>query len=564
MAKLKKVLPIVKPRPSVAEFQDNYDSSSQRYVAGSYNWYSQLMQAANRRLQKYMDYDIMDNDVDISRALDIIADEIVGTVEPGRMHQFEVDVQDEEMSSHTLSLIDAALNVWVDTTGLQSRIFHIARNMVKYGDCYFYKRSPNAKWVHIIPRNVVSCITDQKDVTTPLVWKVKAQSESQYGTQLSIQTHKSSFTSGSESQQIAAINAQDVVRFTTCDDMSDVAPFGESVLKSVVETFKQKQLIEEAVIIYRVQRAPERRVFYIDVGRTPLPLVQQILDQARNELKQKKIPRPGPSANPEEAYDKVFDPLSTNEDYFFPVREGSRGSRVETLPGGSNVGEVSDLEIFRRKLWRGLKIPYSYLEDGSDNQGSLVSDGKTGVAYMQELKFNLMIQRLQSSINTVLDQEFKKYLRANGISVDSSRFRVKLPTPQNFAAYKQQQLDSELLQTYAQVDGIPYISKTFAMRRYLQLTQQEILENERELRMQLGLDPDDESIPAHLLYSDEFRAKLIEQSLSKVLNVPEELQLDDVLSSEDSDTSFDLGDDMDLSSGDVGSDSGSDDVNLEV
>jgi Bacteriophage T4-like portal protein (Gp20) len=524
MAKAIRALPVVRPAPKLTAIADNISMDGRRWATGSYSWYNQLIQTAYQRLQRYNDYDVMDEDGDVSRALDVIADEVSGTVDLGEDHQLTIDVLDAEMPGQILETLQMALRIWIESTGIQNKMFYVARNMIKFGDCFFIKAHPNAKWIHLAPRHVITAIVDERDGITPLGWNIKADGNPVV-TRIAGENLVAAGGPGAKDQMLAQVPANQLVRFSMCDDMSSTAPYGESILRPALRTFKQKQLIEDAVIIYRVQRAPERRVFYIDVGTAPLPIRAQLMEQMKNEIKQKKVPRPNSNGtDPNASYDKVYDPLTTNEDYFFPVSQDARGSRVETLPGGSNTGEVADLDVWRRAMWRSLKVPYSYMEDGSDSNGGPINDGKVGVAYIQELNFNRMVQRHQTQLNTVFDREFKIYLKHNGIMIDSDRFKVRLPTPQNFAAYRQQEVDSGLLSNFSQVDGMPYVSKRWALERFLGLTKDEVIENERRMKEELGLDPDDPTIPGHMLYVEEYRLEIIEKMKGRIAPVPPELE----------------------------------------
>lgn len=736
MAKLVRIIPILKKTPDTTDLTDNLDIAGGSMSIGSYSWYNQLMQSVHKRQLRYNDYEIMDDDVDISKALDIMADEMVGAVAADVQSQIEISIKDEEMPTKVLDILNMALEHWTEASGIENKLFHIARNMLKYGDCFFHRADPNSKWMHIHPRLVLSAIVDVNDGTTPIGWNIRTDAKNINNNATNSQLQATYANASASNMNVAIVPAGDIVRFSSNDDMSVTAPFGESVLKPVVKAFRQKELLEDSVIIYRVQRAPERRVFYIDIGKTPLHRSQRVLEQVKTEVKQQKIPRPSGSFSQDSgsmdvSYDSVYDPMcldlstgiplldgrtlplsdiiaeykdgkqnwaysinpengkvvpgpitwagitrenaevlkitldngesfictpdhkipvqgkgyieaqdltpddslfpfavredhsvydastevwttvykaaeelandndtsvielfeqsyldamsassnatvdnvptvlharvisketvsnrttgtisidsertyhgfhnfaisagiyvknSSNSDYFFPVRDGSRGSRVETLPGGASTGEVDDLEYFRRRMWRGLKIPYSYIEDGSDPSGAVISDGKTGVAYKQEQNFNLMIQRYQIQLNRVLDAEFKRYLTYNGIHLDTDQFLIKLPVPQNFAAFRQQQMDNDLLMNYNQIQDVGHMSKRVGMRRYLQWTAQDILENERDLREELGLDPDDTSIPSALLYNEDFRRQIIEQHLARFNAVPEELEISD-------------------------------------
>lgn len=253
-------------------------------------------------------------------------------------------------------------------------------------------------------------------------------------------------------------------------------PFGNSLMESIFKVFKQKELLEDAIIIYRVQRAPERRVFYIDVGNMPSHLAMSFVERVKNEVNQRRIP--STTGGSQTVVDAGYNPLSVNEDYFFPQTSEGRGSKVEILPGGTNLGEIDDLKYFTNKLFRALRIPSSYLPTGSDDGGSNFNDGRVGTAYIQELRFNKYCERLQSLLNVNFDLEFKLYLHNKGINIDGNIFDVQFNPPQNFAAYRQAEMDTARVTTFGTMVAIPFVSKRFAMKRFLGLSQEEISENE--------------------------------------------------------------------------------------
>jgi intein/homing endonuclease len=178
----------------------------------------------------------------------------------------------------------------------------------------------------------------------------------------------------------------------------------------------------------------------------------------------------------------IFIKNSINEDYFFPQTSEGRGSKVEILPGGTNLGEIDDLRYFTNKLFRALRIPSSYLPTGPDDGGSSFNDGRVGTAYIQELRFNKYCERLQSLINDPFDIEFKLYLHNKGINVDNNLFDLRFNPPQNFAAYRQAEMDTARVSTFSSMVEVPFMSKRFAMKRFLGLTIEEIAENEKMWR----------------------------------------------------------------------------------
>lgn len=245
------------------------------------------------------------------------------------------------------------------------------------------------------------------------------------------------------------------------------------------KTYKQKELLEDAILIYRVQRAPERRVFYIDVGTAPPRKANAIVERVRREIHQRRIPnRTGGGTS---IMDATYNPLAIIEDYYFPQRADGRGSKVEILPGGENLGQIDDLRYFDNKLKRGLRIPAAYLPHTPEEGTLTFSDGRVGTAFIQEYRFTRFCRRIQNLISPYFDRDFKRFLRENGVAVDTTMFELRFHPPQNFARYRQIELDSAQLQVFQYVQNVPWLSKRFVMQRYLGLSEDEILRNEELL-----------------------------------------------------------------------------------
>ena len=482
MAKFEDYFKIVTPKSSVTTMTDSQSIGDQGVYA-NYTWYQRLIQGSASRLTRYREYDLMDNDVEIARSLDTIAEEMIGS-DPNSDLPLELVIQSEKEQHIPTALVmtlRAALRYWVDLHDWHIRLFKVARVTIKYGDCFFIRHKETIKWEYVHPKNVVAAIVDEHDMTKVVGWQIKRDTK----------TPNSPYNQpvgqmGSYSNELVdTFPADDVIWFTLNDDIGESAPFGESVLRAVYRAQKQKELLEDAIIIYRIQRAPERRVFYVDVGKMPPQRVKSYLEGIKNEIRQRKVPTFGGGV---EQVDSVYNPQSMSEDFFFAQRPDGRGSKVETLPGGQGLGELADLEYFQWKVFRGLRIPLSYMREGQDN--AVFNDGKSGVAYIQELRFAMYVKRLQNYISRIMDQEFKRYIRISGINVDPTIFNLKVPEPENFGIYRQQQLDNDLLSTYGQANGVEHFSKRFTMQKYLQLTDEEILLNERLRAEELGLDPD--------------------------------------------------------------------------
>jgi hypothetical protein len=455
------------------------------------------------RIQRYFQYDQMDTDSEINAALDILA-EFCTQDNTENETPFDLVFKDEITESE-IKLIKKALQQWVKTNQLSKRIFKLFRNVLKYGDCFFVRDPETNKLLYIDPAKVDRIIVNESEGKLPeqyIIRDINPNLQKLSATQITPNqlyggTNQGAFnqnftTAGQAAGNMAsglgaasggrfyrtmnqyAINAEHIVHLSLSDGMDNLFPFGQSVLEQVFKVYKQKELLEDAIIIYRVQRAPERRVFYIDVGNMPTHLAMQFVERVKNEINQRRIPSTSGGAN---FIDATYNPMSINEDYFFPQTAEGRGSKVDTLPGGTNLGEIDDLRFFTNKLYRGLRIPSSYLPTGADDGAQQYNDGRVGTAYIQELRFNKYCERLQNLISPVLDEEFKIWITNKGYTLDGSTFEIKFNPPQNFAQYRQTEMDQSRVGTFTQIAELPYMSKRFALKRYLGLTEEEMAQN---------------------------------------------------------------------------------------
>ena len=464
---------------------------------------------APNRIDRYMQYDTMDMDSEVNAALDILT-EFCTQKDKENATPFHTFFRGTPTSTE-VKLLKDALQKWTKQQQFETRIFRIIRNTFKYGDCFFVRDPETKKWLYVDQAKVTKIIVNESEGKVPEQYVIRdinfnfanLVATTPHGTTNTAPSGTSSYTSGggqgrgfvgdaaratgtrfSNAQNEITIDAKHVVHISLSEGLDNNYPFGNSLLESVFKVYKQKELLEDAIIIYRIQRAPERRIFYVDVGNMPAHMAMAFVERVKNEIQQRRIPSStGGGAN---VIDASYNPLSVNEDYFFPQTAEGRGSKVETLPGGTNLGEITDLRYFTNKLFRALRIPSSYLPTAIDESPNTVADGKVGTAYIQELRFNEYCKRLQSNIVETFDLEFKLWLHDQGINIDNGLFELKFNQPQNFAAYRQAELDTQRASIFAQVQEIPYLSKRFAMKRFLGLTEDEIKENEKMWREENG------------------------------------------------------------------------------
>ena len=454
------------------------------------------------RVERYGHYNTMDMDSEVNAALDILA-EFCTQKNDQNQTNFKFNFNKNATNSE-VTILGQYLRQWFKLQNFETRMFRIVRNTFKYGDQFFLRDPETKKLFHIDPANVSRIIVNESEGKKPEQYIIKnvnfnfkdlvatsphvtngnitnphggqyqprggangmvGQAAAQSGSRFSLEEGE------------VAVNAEHVVHLSLSEGLDNNFPFGNSLLETIFKVYKQKELLEDAIIIYRVQRAPERRVFYVDVGNMPSHLAMQFVERVKTEIHQRRIP--SATGGGQNVIDSSYNPLSINEDYFFPQTAEGRGSKVETLPGGTNLGEIDDLRYFTNKLVRGLRIPSSYLPTGADDGATSYNDGRVGTAYIQELRFNTYCERLQGLLIEELNQEFKRYLLEKGINIDTNMFDIEFEAPQNFAAYRQSELDNARVPTFTQMSAIPYVSNRFALQRFLGLTAEEIAENER-------------------------------------------------------------------------------------
>ena len=466
------------------------------------------------RTERYNQYEQMDMDSEINAALDIIAE---FCSQPNIENGTGFDLYfKEDPTDNEVKILKDQLQQWVNLNDLNKRLFKLVRNTIKYGDQVFLRDPETFKlfWTEMF--KVTKVIVNEAEGKEPEQYVIKdlninfmnltatALSSSDTfvnhpqvggpsGSYTQPQTPYSGGTRFSHAKNEAVIDAEHIVHISLTEGLDLNWPFGNSVLESIFKIFKQKELLEDAIIIYRIQRAPERRIFKIDVGNMPTHMAMAYVDRVKNEIHQRRIPTQ--TQGGQNMMDATYNPLSTNEDYFFPTTADGRGSTVEVFPGGQNLGEITDLRYFTNKMFRGLRIPSSYLPAPNDGESDRAfSDGKTTTALIQEWRFNQYCKRLQTLIVEKLDQEFKMFMRWRGINIDSSLFELRLNEPQNFAKYRQAEIDTTRINAFTQLEGIPYLSRRFLLERYLDLSEEEMQRND-ELWTQENSTPEETKAP---------------------------------------------------------------------
>jgi len=385
----------------------------------------------SERLMRYQDFQEMEYTPEIAAALDIYADETCAQDDKGRV--LHVYSDNEKVKQVLEDLFYNVLNV-------EFNLRSWARNLVKYGDFFLYNDvSPEYGVVNAFPIPVNEIEREENyDRDDPFAVRYRW------------------VTLGNRT-----LENWEVTHFRLLgNDM--FLPYGSSVIEPARRIWRQLILIEDAMLVYRVVRAPERRVFYIDVANVPPENVPMYVEEQRKNLRTSQV-----IDNQTGRVDLRYNPLSVDEDYFIPVRGNDTGTRIDTLAGGQNTAAVEDVAYIQKKLFAALKIPRAYL--GYDEMLS----SKATLA-QEDIRFSRTINVIQKTMLAELNKLAIIHLYAHGYDgEDLQNFTLRLSNPSTVA----QQQKLELWRAKFEIGGsLPegMGSKFFVMHEIWGLSEEEI------------------------------------------------------------------------------------------
>ena len=265
-----------------------------------------------------------------------------------------------------------------------------------------------------------------------------------------------------------------------------------SYLHKAIKPVNQLRMIEDALVIYRISRAPERRIFYIDVGNLPKVKAEQYLKDVMNRYRNKLVY----DATTGEIRDDR-NHMSMLEDFWLPRREGGRGTEITTLPGGSNLGEIDDITYFQRKLYRSLNVPISRLE--AEQAFSL---GRATEITRDELKFTKFVQRIRKKFVPLFTDILKTQLLLKGVIAPDDwaemqeHIQYDFLQDGHFAELKDAELLNDRIQTLDSIQSYigTFFSKEYVLKKVLRMNDAEIDEMESQIKRETDADVDDGGI----------------------------------------------------------------------
>jgi hypothetical protein len=427
--------PVVK-RSVLKNAEKNYTSTAfESFRKNQSQVYSNAMSAYGSydRMARYSDFSEMEYTPEIASALDIYSEESVSADESGKtLHIYSDNSKIQQLLQE----------LFYDTLNVEFNMSSWVRNLVKYGDCFLFNDvHPKHGVINAYPLPISEIEREEGfDPNDPMAVRFRWITQ---GNQVL------------ENWQVSHMRLLGNDAFL---------PYGSSVLEPARRIWRQMILLEDAMLVHRIVRAPDRRVFYIDVGNVPPEEVANYMEQAQSSLKRSPIVDKSNGR-----VDLRYNPLSIDEDYFIPVRGGDSGTKIDSVTGQTIAGETNDVEYIQKKLFAALKIPKAYL--GYDE-----GLGAKATLSQEDIRFSRTIARIQRTVLSEMNKIAIVHLYCNGYSSeDLVDFKLMLSNPSTIA----QQQKLELFNTRFTTAGTALstaglVDRNWVQKNILRLTDDEI------------------------------------------------------------------------------------------
>lgn len=468
-----------------------------------------VYQGPTNRIERYSIYDGMEQDPIISTALDVIAEYVSQSKENDPFQiEYSKQVKLPDIQTET---IEKALDKWVSINDWKKRIFGGVRDILKFGDVLYIRDPQTHELAKCNIYDILGVVVDDEknpthyiiknvDLNVPL--KVANNAKDDVSTKALLNTLNGAYTNignatnadnsvlntnnindPTAEQSILPVKAENVVHLSMNVDNILIYPFGMSVLEKVYKTYVQKSLLQDCILLYRIKNATEKLVFNIPVGNIPRNKRMQYIERCKNELSQRRMPSKD-SDGVFNTIDVAYSSIPFNEDYWLPVDSDGVQPKIEKLAGGVALGEINDLVYWENQLMRGLNVPASWIPFGPQD-GQRTIPTTTAATYIQEQRFFKYCQRVQNIIIKELDKEFKLYLKLSGINVDETAFQLSFFPPSSITEVTEIEIENSKINLCTAAMSIPYISKQFALKHYLKLSEEDYNENEKLLTQEM-------------------------------------------------------------------------------
>ena len=442
------------------------------------NLYSQAVYYQPTRLASYYDYESMEYTPEISAALDTYAEESTTVDENGYMLQIYSD------SPRIKAVLGDLFNNALD---INTNLPMWTRNTAKYGDNFvFLKLDPE--------RGVVGCLQLPNIEIERIEVGMKGKATSGMGGAVASGSDAKSLTFTWKNKSLE-FNSWEIAHFRLLGDDRKL-PYGTAMLEKARRIWKQLILAEDAMLVYRTSRAPERRVFKVFVGNMDDADIQPYVQRFAQQFKKDQITDPQ-TGN----VDMRFNQMAVDQDFFVPVRDPSSPNPIETLPGATNLSEIADIEYIQKKLLTALRIPKAFL--GFEE---VVGDGRN--LSLQDIRFARTINRIQKSMVAELNKIAIVHLFLLGFEDELNSFQLSLTNPSKQADLLTIDVWKEKMLLYkdavTKVEGIAPTSQTWAKKHILGFSDEDIKLDLQQQRVEKAVAAEIEATPNVITHTGLF------------------------------------------------------------
>ena len=422
-----------------------YDRYGRLHGAGyrqNYQSYNDKFNYHSNKLELYTDYEAMDKDSIISSILDIYSDECTLKNDMGDVLSITSGNENLKKTLH---------NLFYDVLNIEFNLWPWIRGMVKYGDYYLHLDIDDELGiVNAQPLSVYETIREEGyDLDNP------------YSVRFEVQNHNTL----SRRDETKYLESFQVGHFRLLSD-SNFLPYGRSILEGARKNWKQLTLMEDAMMIHRVMRAPEKRIFKIDIGNIPPAEVDTYMKQIIDQMK--KVPFVDESSG---EYNLKFNLQNMLEDYYLPVRGGQSGTEIDTL-SGMDFGGIDDIEYLKNRMLAALKVPKAFIgyEDGVEGKATLAQE---------DIRFARSIERIQKIVLSELTKIAIVHLYSQGYEDEELvNFNLELTTPSIIYEQEKANLWSEKVRLASDIKDLKMISQKWIYENIFNMSEQE-WENEQ-------------------------------------------------------------------------------------
>jgi hypothetical protein len=350
------------------------------------------------RPQLYNDYEVMDGDPIVASVLDIVADE--STLKNGAGEVLAIKSSDENIQR-------ILYNLFYDVLNVEFNLWGWVRSMCKYGDFYLHLHIAEKYGVYqVIPLNVYNVLREEGlDPKNPSYVRFRVEPNASY----------TGVLGGLDNNDMVFENYE-VANFRLLGDYNFL-PYGRSYIEPARKIFKQLALMEDAMLIHRILRAPQRRVYYVDTGNVPPNEIPAFMEKLKGQTQ--RTPMVDPKTG---EYNLRYNMMTVNEDFYVPVRGGNTSTKIDTLPG-LEYNAIEDVVYLRDKMLSAMKVPKAFLGYEAD------VEGKSTLA-QQDIRFARTIERIQRIVVSELTKIALVHLYAQGYTDENlTNFELELTTP---------------------------------------------------------------------------------------------------------------------------------------